>query len=134
LDSWDCGFEDWLNRHQEAIHDCRESVKRFESSRCYTTLACSEIALGKNSEAIKDLTKALELNPFSAEPHYQRATAESRLNVSDQAMNDCNEAIKLNPHYSEAYSLRAILFEKLGKRELAQKDREAAAIQNCTSN
>ncbi len=56
-----------------------------------------------SSRAVKSLTKAVRLNPNSAEAFNQRGNAYYRLGSPQQAVNDFNQAIQLTPDYADAY-------------------------------
>ena len=61
-------------------------------------------------KAISDFTKAIELNPKSAEAYYRRGIAYvDKANV-DKALSDLNKAIELNPEYPEAYCGRGFAY------------------------
>ena len=56
-------------------------------------------SLGKPEEAIKDYTKAIELDPKDAEAYNNRGTEFSSLGKSEEAIKDYTKAIELNPQY-----------------------------------
>jgi len=67
------------------------------------------------SQGISEFTKAIELNPGSAEAYYKRGKAYvtlSRLGSihADQALADFTKAIELNPDYAEAYTERGEIY------------------------
>jgi tetratricopeptide (TPR) repeat protein len=64
-------------------------------------------------EAVSDLSKAIQINPNSAEAYYYRARSYLRFISHDiddidcpKAISDLDKAIQLNPRYIEAYMLR----------------------------
>ena len=61
---------------------------------------------GHSSEAIQDLTKAIELNPNDADAYVVRGASYLRQDKHDQAIQDLTKAIELKPDYADAYDIR----------------------------
>ncbi len=85
----------------------------------YKTKGIAEYYLGNYYDALKDLTKGIELYPLDSELYYYRALVKISLNEDNEAENDINTAINLNPYYAEAYFSKGFLREKKGKYEEA---------------
>jgi len=69
---------------------------------------------GNFAGAIDDCTRAIKLDPKSAESFYLRGGAMTGLNHFDAAINDFSEAIKLNPTDDDAYLRRGFAEEQIG--------------------
>ena len=61
---------------------------------------------GHSSEAIQDLTKAIELNPNDADAYAVRGASYISQDEHDQAIQDLTKAIELKPDYADAYDIR----------------------------
>ncbi|BDC17980.1 tetratricopeptide repeat protein [Acidianus sp. HS-5] len=85
----------------------------------YKTKGIAEYYLGNYYDALKDLTRGIELYPLDSELYYYRALVKISLNEDKEAENDINSAINLNPYYAEAYFSKGFLKEKKGKYEEA---------------
>jgi tetratricopeptide (TPR) repeat protein len=62
-------------------------------------------------EAVEDLTRAVELDPGSAEAYYQRGLAFTLLGKRDLALGDYEKALALNPAHPKAAAKRDALLE-----------------------
>ena len=61
---------------------------------------------GHSSEAIQDLTKAIELNPNDADAYAVRGASYIGQDEHDQAIQDLTKAIELKPNDADAYDIR----------------------------
>ena len=78
-------------------------------------------------EAIKEYTKAIELNPNFESAYINRGDSYSDfLRLYEKGIPDYTKAIQINPNSDDAYSKRAFNYEKLENYDLAQKDFEKA--------
>jgi len=77
---------------------------------------------GNYDEAIKDCTKAIELNPKYAKAYYFRGRAYYDKGLYDEAIEDYNKTIKLNPKHADAYWCRGLAYDKKGLHNEAIKD------------
>ncbi len=84
---------------------------------------------GTYAEAVKAYTKAIELDPGSADTYLKRGLARFSAKKTDgsEALGDLTEAIRLAPKNAEAYYRRGIINYYLINNEQARKDMEAAA-------
>ena len=83
------------------------------------------IAYGEKDEydlAIKDFTKAIELEPDYALAYNNRCAVYRKMGKYDKAIEDCNKAIKLKPDYAEPYNNRGAAYSNKGKIERAIED------------
>ena len=97
------------------------SVLYFERGTTYSER-------GDFSEAILDLTKAIELDSIDMEAYVNRANAYSQLGQCDAAIRDYNKAIQLlTPTLAYAYNGRGAAYRKTGRTEEATDDFELAS-------
>ena len=80
------------------------------------------IKQGKNTDALSDYNRAIELVPNSPEAYVNRGGLLKIMELYEAALMDFNKAIELNPGVSEAYFNRGTLLNKLGKNEDALSD------------
>jgi len=94
----------------------------------YKTRARVYFRLEEYANALKDLNKALELNPinFDEWDYSERATIKYFLNDNIGAIKDVDEAIKRNPKESRYYSLKASILSNLGDDIGAEKQYDKA--------
>ncbi len=78
--------------------------------------------------AIRDYTKAIELQPEEPEYWMSRGLARERLNHFSQAYNDYTKAIQLDEQFEKAWLHRANLLYKIGKFEEAIEDYDIALL------
>ena len=74
------------------------------------------------SMAIKDFSKAIDLNPLDEEAFYNRGIVHYIMKDYDKAIKDYNEVIELNNEYENAYNGRGVAFYYQGQYEKAIKD------------
>ena len=77
---------------------------------------------GEHDLAIKDFTKAIELNPDYAFAYNNRGAVYRDKGEHDQAIEDCSKAIQLQPNYAEPYNNRGAAYGNKGDYDLAIKD------------
>ena len=77
------------------------------------------VALAKNEypDAIKNFTKALEINPNMAVAYIGRSIAWGKNGNMENALTDINKGIMLNPSNAEAYVLRGDIYYFLKKEK-----------------
>ena len=83
---------------------------------------------GQFTEAIADLTRALELNPLLDAAYNNRANCYAALGDSAAALSDYEIAIDLNPGNLNARINQAITFRDLGLYELALENFDIALV------
>ena len=84
--------------------------------------------LGNYQQAIKDFTKAIELNPQYAMAYYNRGLTYGRnLGNYQQAIKDYTKAIQLNPQDAMAYYKRGLAYAKSGDAQKALENLKIAA-------
>ena len=77
---------------------------------------------GQDSEAIQDLTKAIELRPDYADAYCFRGRAYIIQGEHDRAIQDSTKAIELKPDYAEAYYIRGAAYIIQGEHDRAIQD------------
>ncbi len=65
---------------------------------------------GQYEQAIRDLTKAIELDPGYAKAYYERSKIYAYSDEWDKAIADCDRAIEIDPVYAGAYYVRGNAF------------------------
>ena len=78
--------------------------------------------LHQNDKTIADYTKAIELDPKSAEAYYTRGNAYADLNQYDKAITDYTKATELEPKAAVAYNNRGNAYWELKQYEKAIAD------------
>ena len=82
--------------------------------------------LGEYKSAIRDLTKAVELNPLLVSAYDNRGTVYKSLKDYGAAMRDYSKAIELKPDYARAYQNRGIIYHALKDTAAAMQDYDKA--------
>ncbi len=77
-------------------------------------------------KAVKDYSKAIELNPNFIEAYNNRENAYAHLKLYNEALEDFNKAIELNPNLAEAYSNRGNAYSERENLDKAIKDYKTA--------
>ena len=83
-----------------------ELLKEIQQAYFYMR-GVANLDRGDYDYAIVNLTKAIELNPNSAQAYYKRAYAHYAKNDYDRAITDYTKVIELNPNSAQAYHRRA---------------------------
>lgn len=86
---------------------------------------CPESLQGHFQSAIKDYTKAVEINPMHSRAFYNRAFCYDRLHAYQEALADYTAALHIEPS-ATAYHNRGTVLERLGREEEALLDYAAA--------
>jgi len=87
--------------------------------------------LGKSTEALVDLNKALELEPTLEEALFNRAVAHAQNKNFQASLQDLEKIIQQNPSQHRAYMLRGISYLQMGKaREACAEWSKALSLGN----
>lgn len=109
-----------LEKYAHVVEELKDVEEKFSNNPTYFKIkGIAEYYSGNYYEAIRDLTKAIQLYPLDAELYYYRALAKLALEDEKEAEKDIDRAINLNPYYAEAYFNKGLLREKGGKIEEA---------------
>ena len=77
---------------------------------------------GDYGNAIKDYTKAIELQPDYASAYYNRGVAYGQKGDYGNAIKDYTKAIELQPNYADAYNNRGVAYGQKGDYDKAIED------------
>ena len=94
------------------IDDCDKAIA-FNSSKdilagAYNFSGQAKTNLKDNDGALKDFSKAIELDPSFAKSYNNKAVLEGNLNDHESAIKDYNKAIELDTTWAEAYANRGL--------------------------
>ncbi len=81
-----------------------------------------QINLGKPEEAVKALTKALELNTNDAVAHYYLGEAYSMTSQYPEAIKEYKQAVNFQPDFNDAYFSLGVADIAIGDQNAAQKE------------
>ena len=84
--------------------------KRKDNARAWTSLGDAYLNAGDCGEAIRCLSRAIELQPRWSWHYSSRATAYLRLRRGDEAMRDCDTAIAMEPAFARAWFIRGSVY------------------------
>lgn len=99
----------------------KDSTNKF-NEYAYSNLAFAQWQLGEIENAITSYTKALTLNPESAQIMLQRARLYLEQENNDSALADYSRALSIEPHNSHALFMRAYIYGKKKEYEKAYAD------------
>ncbi|MFA5025968.1 MAG: tetratricopeptide repeat protein [Candidatus Shapirobacteria bacterium] len=94
----------------------------------WLALADYEYESGSCFYAIRDLNRAIEINPKYAEAYNNRAFINMRLKRYDRVLPDLNKAIELRPDYPHALMNRGDLYKHLGNKTEAIADYDKVIV------
>ena len=77
---------------------------------------------GHTQEAVKEYSKAIELDPSFASAYHNRGILYNNLGEQQKALDDYNKAIELDPSYAYAYNGRGNVYSDLGEQQKALDD------------
>jgi tetratricopeptide (TPR) repeat protein len=84
-------------KHEEAVRFLEKYVKRIPASaELRTGLGLSYFKTGAEEKALEEFGKAIEVNPFVAEPYVHKAALMLSRNVPDEAIRLADRALKLS--------------------------------------
>jgi tetratricopeptide (TPR) repeat protein len=91
----------------------------------FRMLGLAQLKLGNFAEAIKKLSRAIELDPQLASAYLHRGEAYYRKGLMQRAIEDSTKAIQLGKAQStigKAYTIRSKAYRQLGQEDLADED------------
>jgi len=110
-------FDEFVISANEQRIPIEENERRLDA--LLDSIFSSASAQQKQSEpydqAISEYTKAIELNPNSAEAYYHRGFTYGEKGQYDQAISDYNKALEINPRYAEAHVYRGFAYGEKGQ-------------------
>jgi superkiller protein 3 len=70
---------------------------------------------GKNTDAVRELNRAIELNPGDASAHYQLGFAYGKLNRHQEAISAYQRAVEIDPIFSKAWANLGARLGRVGR-------------------
>ena len=125
---------DKLNENQEmqkALQEMNAAEQKEEKQREKEELLTAQdyfrrgfraSSEGHTQEAVKEYSKAIELDPSFASAYHNRGILYNKLGEQQKALDDYNKAIELDPSYAFAYNGRGNVYRGLGERQKALDD------------
>ncbi len=111
---------------KKAIDDYNQSIasqsKGIHSKDTYIRRGDAYSQLGDRNTAIKDYTKAIELDSASAVAYNARARVYSELKKHTQAISDYTKVLKIDPDYLHGYINRGLALSSIGNEKEAIED------------
>ncbi|MGD1803835.1 tetratricopeptide repeat protein [Dapis sp. BLCC M126] len=125
-----------IPQESDSYLEAREKLKLYQENYQVITIrfnrakqgieinnqAKQKIEKGNYWGAIKDLNKAINLNPGQSETYLSRGVAYSQVGMRREAIANFNKAIKMNPENSKAYYYRGDEYLQLGEKQNALQD------------
>ncbi len=111
-----------LPRWQDSYTLFSDSVGKGTHPGAYQNLGIACAERGDHETAIHHYTRAIELDPDSAEAYYNRALAFQAKGEAERGLADYSRAIELRPAYAEAHNNRGNLYAAGGQLERAIGD------------
>ena len=125
---------DKLNENQEmqkALQEMNAAEQKEEKQREKEELLTAQdyfrrgfraSSEGHTQEAVKEYSKAIELDPSFASAYHNRGILYNKLGEQQKALDDYNKAIELDPSYAFAYNGRGNVYRGFGERQKALDD------------
>ena len=113
-----------LGEYAKAIADLSKSLELHENPDVLVNRALAYKAFGQREDALKDLNRALELDPHHIAAWFNRGTLYLEAGQPKKALPDLDRAVQLAPEVAGPYFNRAVAEWQLGKREEAIQDLE----------
>ena len=96
------------------------------ADRQYYNLGLIAMKNGNFREALKEFTKATEINGDECKYYNDRGVAYKRLGELDKALADYNKSLEINPHYTNALNNRGVVYLEKGRYDQALADFQEA--------
>ena len=107
----------------EPSADYQPDADAIIEARTYVDKGVQDFARGQYEKAIKSYSKAIRLNPKTANVYNKRGVAYQSLGQYDKAIQDYDEAIRLDPENAASpYHNRGLAYEVLGNSLQAEQD------------
>ncbi len=115
-----------LGNLDKALEEANKAIQMKPSAQAFGQKAIIEKVQGKTEEAMKDFSKAIDLDKNFAWAYAQRADMYSRMKDQEKALQDVNKAIQIKSDFVDAIRLRAWVHNRNGKCKEASADFMAA--------
>ena len=114
-------------RYAEELAETDSSVALSSNyDEAYRLRGRARVELGDADGAIRDYSRAIQLNARNSAAYQNRASVRMRNGEFEKAITDLNEAIARAPESAEAYAGRGVANAFLARRELALADFDRA--------
>jgi len=119
-------FSNALNKKKEAIKLCRQALKLDDKPQYYYDLSFYLMIERKNNDALKQINKAIKVQPYNPHNYIRKGDILSHLHKMDKAIEMYDKAIELDPLLKSAYerkqnAINAKKFE-VGEHKKRSKD------------
>lgn len=108
--------------------------EKHNLSIAYVNRAIAHSILGKNDNALKDFSSAIDIDPDNPLAYYNRGNLYLDTRRQDLAISDFTCALAIDPMFALAYYNRGLAYEQIDKRQEARADFEQALALNPTHN
>jgi tetratricopeptide (TPR) repeat protein len=81
--------------------------------------------MGRTTDAMDELNRAVQMFPDSAVAYAARALLEDKLNMAEPALYDWSEAIRLDADNMDYVASKAELLQRLGRKKEAERELDA---------
>ena len=107
----------------EPSADYQPDADAIIEARTYVDKGVEYSARNQYEKAIKSYSKAIRLNPYSANAYNKRGVSYQSTGQYDKAIQDYDEAIRLDPeNAASAYHNRGLAYEALGNSLQGEQD------------
>ncbi len=111
-----------LKEYGKAIADLSQSLKLHPDAGVLTNRALAYQAFGQEEDALKDLNRAIALDPHQVAAWFNRGTLYLKRGDYERALADLQKAVELAPEAPGPYFNRAVAYWNLGKKQKAIAD------------
>lgn len=102
------------SKYQEALADFIQSAESNpENFRAYYYIGIVQAVIGKESEAVENFSRSLELNLYQPYVFFRRAQAYYHLGLYTEALHDLDTAVSLGYQKDDEKKLRLLIARKL---------------------
>ena len=118
--------EEVQRNFEQAINHYSRALVKTDDAKVYLNRGVAYFGVNRIDDAIKDFTKAIQLDPELGAAYHNRGLAYCKKIRPDQAIEDFTKAIQLDTRLVNAYTSRGIVWLCLGKWDNARADLSAA--------
>lgn len=118
--------EEIQRNFERAINHYSRALVKTDDAEVYLNRGVAYFGVNKIDDAIKDFTKAIQLDPELGAAYHNRGLAYCKKILPNQAIEDFTKAIQLDARLVNAYNSRGIVWLFLGNWDNARADLSAA--------
>ena len=123
---------------EEAIRSYRRSIELAPSAEAYVGLGFATHRMGKSLEGLKEIAKAIEIDPRCALAHRRLALIQYEREHNERALSSVNFALTIEPKSPGAWNTKGLVLKELGKlaeaeeslRKSIELDRDPSILRN----